>query len=124
MDPGLPRYLLDTPMDDSLESRRSHTVSWLAMALGPICWFGALLSSYALQPIACVYVPWLLPGVTTCFLIPLALSLLAAGRKLFVRRGATDRDHFIALLGVITPTIFLIALLWSAFAAIMFAPCQ
>jgi hypothetical protein len=28
------------------------------------------------------------------------------------------------LLGVVTPTIFLIALLWSAFAALMFAPCQ
>jgi hypothetical protein len=94
------------------------------MALGPICWFGALLTSYALQPIACVYVPWLLPGVAACFLIPLALGLLAAMRKLFVRHSASDRDHFIALLGVITPAIFLIALLWSEFAAIMFPPCQ
>ena len=94
------------------------------MALGPICWFGALLASYALQPIACVYFPWLLPGVTACFVIPLALGLLAAGRRLLVRHVASDRDDFIALLGVITPAIFLIALLWSAFAALMFGPCQ
>jgi hypothetical protein len=111
-------------MDGPLESPRSHRVSWVAMALGPFCWFGALLTSYALQPIACVYVPWLLPGVAACFLIPLALGLLAAGRKLFATHGASDRDQFIALLGVITPTIFLIALLWSAFSTIMFAPCE
>jgi hypothetical protein len=96
----------------------------MAMALGPVCWFGALLTSYALQPIACAYVPWLLPGVTACFLIPLALSLFVAARKLFIRHDATERDHFIALLGVITPLMFLIALLWSVFAAIMFPPCQ
>ena len=111
-------------MDGSLESPPSHRVSWIAMALGPICWFGALLSSYALQPIACVYVPWLLPAVTAGFLIPLALSLLAALPKLSRTQRASGRDHFIALLGVITPTIFLIALLWSASAALMFAPCQ
>ena len=111
-------------MDGPLESPRSHTVSWVAMALGPICWFGALLCSYALQPIACVYVPWLLPAVTAGFLIPLALSLLAALPKLSGTQHASGGDQFIALLGVITPTIFLIALLWSAFAALMFAPCQ
>jgi hypothetical protein len=94
------------------------------MALGPTCWFGALLAGYALQPVACVYAPWLLPVVAICFLVPLTLSLLAATRGLFRMRNPTDRDRFIGLLGVITPLIFLITLLWSVFAAIIFPACQ
>jgi FtsH-binding integral membrane protein len=93
------------------------------MGLGPMCWFGALLTGYTLQPVACVYAPWLLPVVAACFIVPLVLSLLAATRALFRMRNPTDRDRFIGLLGVMTPLIFLIALLWSEFAAIVFSAC-
>jgi hypothetical protein len=112
-------------MDDSLASPAPRqAVSWIAIALGPACWFGDLLCSYALQPIACVYAPWLLPTLAVIFLIPLILSIIGAARELAMLRATTGRQRFIAVLGVITPLMFLVVLLWSALAALAFSPCE
>ena len=112
-------------MDDSLESPTPRqAVSWIGIALGPGCWFGDLLCSYALQPIACVYAPWLLPALAVLFLLPLTLSIIAAARVLGTPPAMAGPQRFIAVLGVIMPLMFLVALLWSALAALAFSPCE
>jgi hypothetical protein len=94
------------------------------MGLGPACWFGALLASDALQPLACQHLRWLLPGITAGCATVLGLSLFAAVRALVSARNLQGRDHFIGLLGVMTPAIFGIALLWTVLATSLFRACQ
>jgi hypothetical protein len=94
------------------------------MALGPICWFGTLMTDYALQPIACVFTPRLLPMIGAGFLIPLLVGLVAAVRQ-YIHDGKTEKPEvFIELLGVITPSIFLVAQLWMLLASVLFHPCE
>ena len=110
-------------MDGSLDSRKRRTF-WIAICLGPACWFGALLASDALQPLACEHLPWLLPGIGAGFAIVLGLSLFAAVRVLVSARNLQGRDRFIGLLGVMMPVIFGITLLWTVLATSLFRACQ
>jgi hypothetical protein len=110
-------------MDGSLDSRKRRTF-WIAIGLGPACWFGALLASDTLQPLACQHLPWLLPGISAGFATILGLSLFAAVRAFIAVRNPHDGDHFIGLLGVMTPAIFGIALLWTVLATSLFRACQ
>jgi hypothetical protein len=124
VDTNLYRYLLGAPMDGSLVTPSDRQTFWIGMALGPACWFGNLVSSYALQPLACVHAPWLLPGVAVCFTVPLILSTIVAGRGLRGLSAKPARQCFMALFGALMPAIFLITLLWSALASLVFSPCE
>jgi hypothetical protein len=111
-------------MDGALGSHKSQRLCWIAMALGPACWFGALLVTSALQPLACGHLPWLPPWLAGCFAIPLALGLIGAGSALIAQRNPTGAERFVALVGVIMPAVFMITLLWMVLGTAMFRACQ
>jgi hypothetical protein len=112
-------------MDDALNpATRGHVRSWTAIALGPLCWFGDLVASDALQPIACTRVPRLLPLVALGFSVPLIIAALAAFSAWRSARPRAARSEFVTTLGLVMPMIFLVALSWSGLATAIFAPCE
>ena len=112
-------------MDGSLD-RRSQRGAWVAVALGPASWFGALMADFALEPVACRDVPWLLPCLAVSFTVVLALNLYAAARGILRPRrfGAAAETRFIGWLGVMVPVVFFITLLWTLLATTLFSACQ
>ena len=77
------------------------------MMLGPACWFGALLVDYALQPLACVYIPWLLRG-RKCDVCHAADHGSLAPPGLCGRCAECHRAGalFVVLAGVLMPAFF------------------
>jgi len=104
-------------------------IAWCAAAAGPICWFAQLLISYALIARACVNFPSLLAILGCVFTIPVLIAALAAWRvyqagPAAAESTATGRARFVELLGLVTPLVFLVAMLWQDLAVVFFPPCD
>jgi hypothetical protein len=111
-------------MDGALDSPNPRRIFWIAIGLGPACWFGALLLTDALQPLACEHLPWLPPWIAGCFAVPVAMGLVAAARALAAQRNPTGLERLIGSMGVLMPALFAIALLWMVFGTAIFRACQ
>ena len=105
---------------------------WLGILGGPAAWLGALQLGYILAPWACHtgnLLPLYLYGVTF-LLCGISAGRIACRNLLaFIERqdaesdSALEREHFMALLGVLMSAFFSLVILMQVAAVFIVGPC-
>jgi hypothetical protein len=102
---------------------------WAAVLGAPAVWAIHLQLNYALVQFVCLWQrKWLLPAVTIACLVLAGMGTLVA--LLEWRNAPTaeddeiDHTRFLAILGVMTGTLFFVTILATGLPTFFFNPCQ
>jgi hypothetical protein len=118
-------------MNNQAENPRAIALQWFGILGGPLAWLLQFIVNYALVRRACIaHSTTALHVVSALFLLVVIaagivslLGFLKARQQFTSEDEAAARPHFLALLGLLTSSLYTLGIIMQVIASFVWSPC-
>jgi hypothetical protein len=109
--------------EEPMGIKTSNAALWIAILGAPFLWLCQLLINYVFVPWACNHGTGLPIHLVSWAVIIVAAVLAVRALRQWQRINAPARARFMAMLGLLMSTLFVLAMLTQEIAACVYSPC-